>query len=97
MDFVDHVDLEATSGWRIHSVLEQLPHLVDLGIGRRINFKEVDKSATINFLTGRTGSTRRSGYPAFTIQRLCQYPGDCRFANTPCSSKKIGVMKPLLS
>jgi hypothetical protein len=57
--FVDDIDLEATTRRRIDRVLEQLAHLVDLGIGRRIDFQQVDKAARIDFRASRTDAAGR--------------------------------------
>jgi hypothetical protein len=48
--FVDDIDLEAAAGRRIDGVLEQLPHLIDLGIGRRVDLEQVDETSRIDFL-----------------------------------------------
>jgi hypothetical protein len=56
--FVDDVHLEAAARRRVGGVLQQLAHLVDLGVGRGVDLDEVHEAAGIDLLAGCT--TRRA-------------------------------------
>gem|GEM_PF-3681347 len=49
MYFVDQVDLKSTSCGRILDVVQQIAGIVDLGLGSRVDFYQVDKSAFVDF------------------------------------------------
>jgi hypothetical protein len=70
--FVDHVDLEAAARRRIDRVLEKLPHLVDLGVGRRVDFEQIDKTPGIDLGTRRTGAARRRVMPVSQLNDLAR-------------------------
>ncbi|TXT25767.1 MAG: hypothetical protein FD131_4496 [Rhodocyclaceae bacterium] len=67
MNLVNYIYLEAATGGRVDRVLKELTHLVNPGIGGRINLKQIDKSTTVDFLASRTDTTRCSGDPGFAI------------------------------
>ena len=58
--FVDDVDLEAAGGRRVQRVLQQLAHVVDLGVGRGVELEQVDEAPGVDLRararTARTGS-----------------------------------------
>ena len=45
---VDHVDLEAPARRRVLRGLEQLAHLVDLGVGRGVDLEQVDETPGVD-------------------------------------------------
>ncbi len=92
---VDDIDLEATAGRRIDGVLEQLPHLIDTRIGRRVDLEEVDETSRIDFQTRRAGAAGRRADAGFAIQCLRQDPRERRLADAACAGKQIGMMQPL--
>ena len=58
--FVDDVDLVAAGGRRVQRVLEQLAHVVDLRVGRRVELDQVDEAPGVDLGAGaRTCRTAR--------------------------------------
>jgi hypothetical protein len=53
VDFVDHVDLEAAPRRRVLRGLEELAHLVDLGVGGRVHFEQVDEAPAVDLDASR--------------------------------------------
>ena len=96
MDFVDHVDLEPAPGGRVHGVFEQLPHLVHLGIGGRIDFQEIDKAPPVDFLARRTATTGLRRHAGLTIQCFGKDAGNRRLAYASGPGEEIGVVKSIL-
>jgi hypothetical protein len=81
---------------RINRVLEQLPHLIDTGIGRRIDLKQVNKAAAIDFLASRTNTAGRCRDSGLAIQRFGEDARQGRLADPPRTGKQIGVVQALL-
>eukprot|EP01107_Rhizomastix_libera_P001546 TRINITY_DN12539_c0_g1_i1.p2 TRINITY_DN12539_c0_g1~~TRINITY_DN12539_c0_g1_i1.p2 ORF type:complete len:230 (+),score=-27.61 TRINITY_DN12539_c0_g1_i1:522-1211(+) len=94
--FVDHVDLEAAPGRRIHRILEQLAHLIDPGIGGRIDLEKIYKTTRIDFLAGRTLPARSRRDAGFTIEGFGQDAGQGGLADTTGAGEEIRVVEPLL-
>ena len=95
MHFVNQVDLEASTGWRVLHIIQQLPGVFDLGARCRIHLNQINKTALGDFLTGRTSTTRTSANPLLAVQALSQNPGDCRFTNAPGAGEQVGMMQTL--
>ena len=49
MDFVDQVNLETASGWRILHVVEQFAHVIDPGARSRIDFDQINTASLVDF------------------------------------------------
>ncbi len=96
VDFVDQVYLESPTGRRVLNVVQQLPHILYLGTGCRIDLNQINKTPTQNFLTAITFTTWRRRNAGFAVEAACQQPADGGFANPTCAGKKIGVMQPLM-
>jgi len=95
VDFVDHVDLEAARGRRIHRLFQQLGHFVNAAVGRRVELKVIDESPRIDLGAGPADTTRRWGDARLAIERLGQDPRQRRLAHTPRPGEQPGVMQPL--
>ena len=96
MDFVDDVDLEAPAARRVHRVLEELAHLVDLGVGCGIDFDQVDEAARVDFHAGRALPAGAGADARLAIEAFREDPGEGRLAHTAGPGKKIRVMQALL-
>ena len=94
--FVDHIDLEAAPRRRIDGVFEQLTHFIDLGIGRRVNFQEIDKAPRIDLGAGRADATGGSGDAFFAVEGFGQNPRQRGLADTARAGKQVGMVQTLL-
>ena len=97
MNFIDDVHLVATRHGRVLCGLKQLAHFINFGIGRRIDFQQIHKTARINILAGLAHTARRGGHATFavgtkTIQRFRQNTRQRGLANAARSGEQIGVM-----
>jgi len=93
--FVDDIDLEATTCRRVHRILEQLAHLVDLGVGRRVYFEQIDETPAVDFLARRTDAAGRGADAGLAIEGLGQDPGQRRLADATGTGKQIRVVQAL--
>ena len=94
--FVDDVDLETCAGRRVQRVLEQVAHVVDLGIGRGVELYQVDKTSGVDCSAGAAfaaGCRRNAG---FAVERLGDDARQRRFADAARAGKQVGVMQALL-
>ena len=94
--FVDHIDLEAAARRRIDGVFQQLAHFVDLGIGRGVNFQEIDKAPRIDLGTGRADTTGAGGDAFFAVEGFGQNPRQRGLADTARAGEQVGMMQALL-
>jgi hypothetical protein len=70
--FVDDVDLVAAARRRVGGVLQQLAHLVDLGVGRGVDLDEVHEAAAVDFLAGAAGAAGWSVMPVSQLSALAR-------------------------
>ena len=96
VDFVDDIHLEASAGRGVLRRLEQLAHLVDLGIGRGIHLEEVHEPATVDFDAGTALSAGLRRDPGLAVQALSQDPGNCCLAHATGPGKQVGMVQSLL-
>ena len=101
VNFVNHVHLKACIRGRIHSLLEQLGHLIHTAIGSSIHLDVVDKAAGIDGNAGiahtaRMGCDVAVAVCALTIQGFGKYARKGRLADAAGACKQIGVVQPLL-
>ena len=99
--FVDHVDLEARVGRRVHRLLQQLRHFVHAAIGGGIHFDVIDETPGVD----RHASFAHAAWPggdiagavgADAIEGFGQNARKCGFTDTARPCKQIGVMQPFL-
>ncbi len=95
VDFVDHVNLEAPAGRRVHRVLQKLPHLVHLGVGCGIDFDQVDEAAGIDLHAGRALPARAGADAGLAVQRLGEDAGERGLSHPTGSREQVGVMQAL--
>ena len=96
MHFVDDVDLEAAAGRRIQRVFQQLAHVIDLRVRRRIELNQIDKTSRVDLGAGAAFAARRVGNAGFAIERLGDNARQRGLAHTARAGKQVGVMQPLL-
>jgi hypothetical protein len=63
MHLVDDVDLVAAGGGRVLGVLDHLAHVVDAGVGGRVDLDQIDETAAVDLPAGRTDAAG-SGHAA---------------------------------
>ncbi len=59
MNFVDQVDLEATTAGGVLHVIEQFAGILDLGAAGGVDLDQVDKPTFVDFATHRTTAAGR--------------------------------------
>ncbi len=96
---VDHIDLEARITWCVHRLFQQLRHLVDAAVGRRIHLDVIDKAARIDRGTRLAHATRRGRDAARAvrpdaIERLGQDARQRGLAHAAGSGKQISMVQP---
>ena len=67
MHFVDHVDLVARIGGRIHRALQKRCHLFDRTVRGRIDFNVVDKASFIDCAARLAFAARVTGHTPFAV------------------------------
>ena len=92
MHFVDDVDLVSARHRRVLGRLKQFAHFIDFGVGRSVNFQQINKSTGIDISTGGADPARLGGDTAVavstnTIERLREYACKRRFADTAGTGK----------
>ena len=93
MYFVDQVDLEATARRRILHIVEQIPRIVDFGLGGCVDLDQIDKSAFVNLPTRTAFAAWRRGDAGLAIECFGQDPCNCGLANTARSREQIRVVQ----
>ena len=94
--FIDDIDLEASAGRRIQRVFQQLAHVIDLRVRRRIQLHQIDKASRVNLGAGAAFSARRIGNAGFAVERLGDNARQRGLAHTARAGKQVGVMQTLL-
>ena len=96
MHFVDDIHLETSVGRRVQRALQQVAHVINLGIGRSIQLDQIDEASAVNFTTGSALAARRRGDTCQTIQGFGEYARNRGLAYPACSGKQIGMMQAIL-
>ena len=94
--FVDDVHLEAPAGRRIQRVLQQLAHVVDLGVGGRIQLDQIDETPAVDLGTRTAHTARRGGDAGFAIQGFGEDARDGGLAHAARAGEEISVMQTVL-
>ncbi len=92
--FVDQVDLVAADRRCVARVVEDLAHVVDAGVRRRIELEQVDEAAGIDVDAGRAHAARRRRDAGRAIQALRQDARDRRLADAAGAGQQVGMVKP---
>src|SRR6266849_9427848 len=96
VDFVDDVYLESPTARCVYRVLQELAHLVDLGVGRGIDFYQVDEAPRVDFHAGRTLPAGTGADARLAIEAFREDPGEGRLAHTAGPGKQVRVVQPIL-
>ncbi len=96
MDFVDDVHLESPAAWRVHRVLQELAHLVDLGVGSGIDLYQVDEAARVDLHAGRTLPARTRADSRLAVQAFGQDAREGRLAHTAGPGEQVRVVQAFL-
>jgi hypothetical protein len=96
VDFVDDVDLEPPARRRVLRGLEELAHLVDLGVGRRIDLEQVDEAAGVDLEARRALAAGLRGDAGVAVEALREDPGERGLAHAAGPGEEVCVMQPVL-
>ena len=96
MHFVNDIHLEAAAGGRVLGVVQYLAHIVYAGMGRRIQFHQVNVTPTINFRASATNAARRGSNTGRAVQGLGENARNRRFSYTASPGEQISVMQAIL-
>ena len=96
VDFVDDVYLESPAARCVHRVLQELAHLVDLGVGCGIDFYQVDEAARVDFHAGRTLPAGTGADARLAIEAFREDPGEGRLAHAAGPGEQVRVVQALL-
>ena len=96
--FVDHVDLVAAFGRRIHGALKKLRHILDGAVRGRIHLDIVNEASFINRAAGLADAAGVRGDAALAVgaaavERLGENARNRGFADAAGAGKEIGVMQ----
>jgi len=94
VDFVDDVDLVAPRRRRVDGVLEQLRHLVDAAVRRRVELDAVDEAPGVDARARLARAARARLHAALAVQRLGQDARDRRLADAARAGEQVRVMQP---
>ena len=94
MYFIDEINLVSSHRRSVASVVQNLAHVVDAGIRRRVELEQIDEAAGIDVDTRRTDSARRRRDALHAIEALRKDARDRRLANAPRPCEQIRVMQP---
>ena len=87
MHFVYKIDFETASSWTVLDIFQQLPRVLDLGAGSRIDFHQIDKPALVDLDAGTAFIAGSRGDASLAIQTFRQYAGQCSLAYSPGSGE----------
>ena len=93
--FVDNINLEAAGSRHVLGIVEQFPHFFDPGIGRRVDFEQVDETAPIDCHTSVAHPTGRWRDACFAVERLGENPGERSLPHATGACEEISVMQTL--
>src|SRR5208337_2483106 len=91
---VDEVYLVATDGRSVARVVQDLAHVVDAGIRRRVELEQVDEPPRVDVDTGRAHAAGRGRHAALAVEALGEDAGDGGLAHAACSGQQIGMVQP---
>ena len=95
MHFVDQVDLKSTTCGRILDIVQQIAGIVDLSLGRRIDFNQIDKSTFIDFSACRALPAGLGSNARIAIERLGENPCNGGLTHATGTGKQVGMVQAL--
>ena len=90
--FVDQVDLVAAGRRRVARVVEDLAHVVDAGVGRGVEFEQVDEAPGVDVLAGRADAAGRRGHAGQAVEALGEDARDRRLAHAPRAGQQVRMV-----
>ena len=93
---VDHVDLEPPARRRVLRGLEELAHLVDLGVGRGVDFQQVDEAPGVDLDARRAGVARLRRDAGLAVQALGEDARQRGLADAARAGEEIRVVQALV-
>ncbi len=91
VDLVEDVDLGPARVAQI-DLAQQIAHVLDLVVGGRVEFVEIERSALLDRLAAFTRTARLAvGAEVFAVERLGQHSGRCGLAGATRAVEQIGV------
>ncbi len=94
--FVDDVHLETPAGRRIQRAFQQLAHVVDLRVRRRIQLDQVDEAPAVDLGAGTAHAARRGRDAGFAIQGFGEDARDGGLAHAARAGEEIGMVQAVL-
>ena len=94
MHFVNQIDLVASAGRFVLSVIEQLTCAVNAVIRRRIHLYQVEKSTSFNVLAKTALATRLCRHTCLTIEAFGKNSGDRGLTDTANTGKQVSMVQP---
>jgi hypothetical protein len=95
VDFVDHVDLEASRAGRVYRLFQQLRHFLDAAVRGRVQFEVVDEAARIDFRARAAHAARLGRDARFAVERFGQNARKRGLAHAAGSGEQPGVVQAL--
>ena len=86
---VDHVNLVARPGRCVLRRIEQLPHLVHPGVGRGIDFEQIDEATGIDLGAGTALAAGLRGHAQLAIETLGEDARQGRLADAARAREQI--------
>jgi hypothetical protein len=96
MHFIDDIHLVSATRRSVLGVIDNFPHIINTGIGCRIHFNQVNKTAVIDIHARRTLTTWLGTHTYIAIQAFGQNAGNRGFAHTACTGKQIRMMQAIV-
>ena len=93
--FVDQVDLEAPTAWRVLHVVEQLAGVFDLGAARGVDLDQVDEAAFVDLTAHRALAARAGSDTCLTVQAFGNDPRNRGLTHPARTGKQVRVVQPL--
>ena len=89
---VDQVHLVASGGRGVARVVDDLAHVVDAGVRRRIKLQQIGEAPSINVDACLTDPTGRGGNAGLAIQSFRKDARDRRLAHAASAGQQIRLM-----
>ena len=96
MHLIDDVYLEPGTGRQILGIIQYLTHIIDAGIGSRVEFDQIDKTTAVYFQAGAAFTARCGSDAGRTIQRLGKDSRNGGFADTARAGEQVSMMQSIL-
>ena len=96
MHFVDDEHLETPAGGRVERTFQQIAHVIDLGIGRRIELDQIHETPGVDFGAGRALAARGCRDSSLAVEGLGDDSRQRGLAHSAGAGQQIGMMQSIL-